>query len=318
MCNLTTSIVCELVNSQFFHLLAMLLCLLSIVWLFVRYYNSKQEVVLDRKIQLLHTLYVSGILLFFIVELITAVCVNNSRHAEIMSYVSFAATLSSLIMSIVAIIFTIVSSHQGEEQYKKIDNASDKVTDALGRFAEKTKALDESVSNFQRSSEFLSEQMTTILSKLGNIENITKEVKEQLPHQTKEKQGPDFDGSESAKVDINQLVVRIINTGSFAGNLALYACVLSKEKKRSFNVSEITTIADNVPYMYGYIILATAIGIIDAKPLNNRQIEVNDYYNGLKGLLETAISKFISSSDTNSRPNYQDSLDLIKRLFEVA
>jgi hypothetical protein len=235
-----------------------------------------------------------------------------------MSFVSFAATLSSLIMSIVAIIFSIVSSRQGEEQYKKIDNASDRVTDALGKFTEKTNALDESVSIFQSRSESLAEQMTAILYKLGTIESITMEVKEQLPHQMKEGQDDSFDGDKTSKIDIQQLNTRLVNTGSFAGNLALYACVLSKEKERLFYVSDITTIADNVPYMYGYIIFATAIGIISAITLNNRQIEVKDYSKGLKELLETALTNVINAADKNVRDNYQASLDLIKRLFEVA
>lgn len=160
--------------------------------------------------------------------------------------------------------------------------------------------------------------MTAILSKLGTIESITMEVKEQLPHQTKDAQDDNFDGAKASKIDIQQLMMRLVNMGSFAGNLALYACVLSKEKGRSFNVSEITTVADNVPYMYGYIIFATAIGIISAIPFNNRQIEVKDYSNGLKELLETALSSFINAADINVRANYQASLDLIKRLFEVA
>lgn len=315
---LATSIVDELVNSQFFHLVSMLLCILIIVCVFVRYYKSNQEVLSDRKIQILHTLYISGILIFIIIELVTAVCVNNSRHAEIMSFVSFAATLSSLIMSIVAIIFTIVSSRQGEEQYKKIDNASDKVTDALGKFTEKTKDLDSSVSIFQSRSESLTEQMTVILSKLGTIESITMEVKEQLPYQMKEGKNEGFVGDDPSKVDIQQLVNRIVSVGSYVGNLALYACVLSKEKARSFNVSEITKISDNVPYMYGYIILATAIGIIDTKPVNNRQIEVIGYYKGLKELLDTALQHFINNSDIKERVIHEESLDLIKRLFDVA
>lgn len=63
--------------------------------------------------------YISGLLIFIIIELITYVCVNNNNTDQIVDYISFASTISSLFLSVVAIIYAIVSNNQGEAQYQK-------------------------------------------------------------------------------------------------------------------------------------------------------------------------------------------------------
>lgn len=63
--------------------------------------------------------YISGLLIFIIIELITYVCVNNDNTDQIVGYISFASTISSLFLSVVAIIYAIVSNNQGEAQYQR-------------------------------------------------------------------------------------------------------------------------------------------------------------------------------------------------------
>lgn len=92
-------------NSNVIQLISMLLCIAVVVCFFIFNYNRGVDVQDSKaKVQKLHLFYISGILVFIIIELATGLCMGNAKHDDILSYVNFAATLSSLIMSVVAII----------------------------------------------------------------------------------------------------------------------------------------------------------------------------------------------------------------------
>lgn len=85
-------------------LLICLAALVWIVWLFLKY-GSKHVGSAATKV---HTLYISGIGTLIILELVVYICIKASVDKQtIMETVAFGATLSSLIMSVLAIIFTI-------------------------------------------------------------------------------------------------------------------------------------------------------------------------------------------------------------------
>lgn len=305
----------QLIQSQLFHLISMLICIGVIVWLFVRHYFQKEQEPGEGKIRHLNTLYISGILTFIIIELVTAICMDNTRHAEILSFVSFAATLSSLILSVVAIIFTIVSGNRGELQYQKLDKVSDEVKVSLASFTDKTVSLDESIERFQSLANALTNQIHEVYEKLSSLEEPIYQLKEQIL-------SPDSYVKDNKKKDggkedsFSQHVSGFISKGSFSGNLALYACVLSKEKGRAFSMSEIRENDDDEAYKFGYIIASSAMGMIATKVQDQRRIEVVNCFDGLKEMLEQALDAFVDSSpDTNSKRANQARINGIKSIF---
>lgn len=166
-------------NSNVIQLISMLLCIAVVVCFFIFNYNRGVDVQDSKaKVQKLHLFYISGILVFIIIELATGLCMGNAKHDDILSYVNFAATLSSLIMSVVAIIFTIVSGSRGDEQYKKIDNASDKVAESLAKFSEQTNVIDASISSFKSSTDALTTQMNTIIELVSGVDKTSRSVLE--------------------------------------------------------------------------------------------------------------------------------------------
>ncbi len=173
-------IIQQLIQTRLFHLISMLLCICVIVWLLVQhYFRSERENQKDR-VRLLNTLYISGILAFIIIELVTSLCMENTKYADILSFVSFAATLSSLILSVVAIIFTIVFSNRGEMQYQKLDKVSDEVKASLSSFTEKTESIDSSVDRFRDLTNSLSEQIHDVYDKLSRLEKPIFEMKDSM------------------------------------------------------------------------------------------------------------------------------------------
>ena len=91
-----------IINSDILKLFVVILAVVAIVFMFLKFRSND---VGNRKI---HIYYISGLRVFVILELITYICVNNDNATDIVSYISFASTLSSLLLSVVAIIYAII------------------------------------------------------------------------------------------------------------------------------------------------------------------------------------------------------------------
>ena len=300
-------------SSQSFQLLLMLICIAVVSCVFIRQYSKgNKDAVTDIKIHKLHTFYVSGILVFIIIELVTGLCMSDSNHSDILSYVTFGATLSSLIMSVVAIIFTIVTSNRGEEQYKKIDSASERVTESLGQFMERTDGIDKSVSAFKETSGSIVEKMNAILDELNGIKNDMSDLKRIAPMLEGSK-AKVSSPEEQGKHELDALAVRFVTVGSFSGNMALYACVLSKDSQKEFSIKDIDN-QDDFMYKFGYLVAAVATGFIGGN-ISMGQCQISFYYEPLKKMLKEAIDKYIAGQTAEIREQIKEYIQHVEDLF---
>lgn len=305
------------IESNILQLVSMLVCIAVVVCFFINKYATGKDIDdSEKRIQKLHTFYVSGILVFIIIELLTAICMGGSASPNILSYVNFAATLSSLIMSVVAIIFTIVSGNRGDEQYKKIDNASDRVTDSLKKFSEKTAEIDKSVLSFQIISGELSAKMDSLLKEMGSVHSEVSDLKKQVEPQEQMIVTADKKEEKAQNEAIKVVASRVVTIGSYTGNLALYACVLAKDSgKTSFSISSITT-PDNVNYMFGYLVAAVASGIIQGQ-ISPESCDITGYIDDLKQNVVNALDAFINKqTDENAKKAFMQSKQQIDDLFK--
>lgn len=129
-------------NSDFAKLAAILISLIALV-----YIGLKHKPV-NSTVKSLHIWYISGISVFLIIELITYIVVENTEAQNIMNYISFASTLASLILSVLAIFMTVLS---GESMNKLRDsilglsnipkNVNDAVNSTIERMQQSTKNL---------------------------------------------------------------------------------------------------------------------------------------------------------------------------------
>ncbi|RHP65414.1 hypothetical protein [Bacteroides sp. OF04-15BH] len=287
----------KLINSGILTLSVVLLAIIAIIFLFLKYRQN------DGKCKV-HMYYISGLLIFIIIELITYVCVNNNNTDQIVDYISFASTISSLFLSVVAIIYAIVSNNQGEAQYQKIDRASDKISVSVDRFS--------------LISESLSGSIDSILLKLDEIKVISSETKNAVS-QNNQKRSID---SVSASVGMDEtdnklmqkIVERYVKAGSFYGNIVLLACILSNEKKLRFKTSDI--VPDSSTYLYGYIIASAALGII-AMHIDDDYITVDSISSFLsKEILLEEINNFIEKSKPEVKEFNRNVFEKVNKFFE--
>ena len=321
-------------TSPSFNLLSILVAIVAIVFIGLKYGTSLKD-------KRLHLGYICGICIFLIVELATYICIQSDHSVEIVSYISFASTLSSLILSVVAIIYAIVSNNKGEVQYGKIDTASSKITD--------------SVSEFSKKSEELTQGLSDVLTKLGEVKNISIETRDNVSQmnraglnnpkdsQSDIKQSLSSDQVDNTTTDevekedgidiekqvveaknqasqdtIDRVVSGFVNMGSFVGNLSLLACVYSHDVNKPFNASDIfpPSSQDNNMYIFGYIIASTALGVVTAQNINGK-FQVINYYDRVKSLLEDNISAYISRTNDPSQPYNKEAYEFMRHYFEI-
>lgn len=294
MVNMLSVFWIQLLTSNAFRLVSMLICIAVVVCFFIHSYSTGSDINdKEKKIQKLHTFYVTGILVFIIIELVTAICMGTENYPDILSYVSFAATLSSLIMSVVAIIFTIVTSNRGNDQIKKLDNASDRISSTLDVFSEKATALDESVEAFKSTSEKLNEDLALVLNEIKDVKRMTFGLVE---HQQQNEEDGKKKIANNKTLDLNKVAERMIAIGSFSGNIALFACAIAAEKGHPFRIAEVASNADDASYKFGYLIAACAVGIVSGQ-INLNECHIETVAPGLKELLEKNITQFIEKSE---------------------
>lgn len=285
-------------TSQTFNLIIVLFSIITIAFLGLKYGKTVQG-------KKLHICYICGICILVIIELITYICVNNGNSTNIISYISFASTLSSLLLSVVAIIYAIVSNNKGEVQYAKIDAASDRIS--------------QSVDIFSIRSEKLSSDINSILLKLEEVKSISTDTHEAIISGS----GENFNNQEQVNTTqnlVDNIVNNYISYGSFIGNLSLLACVYSKELNIPFNADDILSPDDsqaNSMYIFGYIIASSALGIVTAQNINNK-FQVIGFYQTIKPLLIKNIVDYINKTENISAKEYNQNIyDQMKKFFSV-
>lgn len=292
-------IIDKLIDSGILTLFVVLLAIIAIIFLFLKYRQN------DGKCKV-HMYYISGLLIFIIIELITYVCVNSNDTDQIVSYISFASTISSLFLSVVAIIYAIVSNNQGEAQYQKIDGASDRISTSIDRFS--------------LMSESLSENIKSILSKLDEIRVISDETRKTVSQKNYQSHtsGQIDPAIEDKIIDPaieDKIIDGYIKGGSYYGNLGLLACVYSYEKHQPFIATEI--ISTNSDYLLGYIISSSALGIISASIDNDNRVNISMILPTIKEKLIASIEAFIDKSIGTNKDNNRELYLKLKKTFNV-
>ena len=280
----------NLINSGVLTLIVVLLSVIAIVFLFLKFRQDKDG---SSKI---HIYYISGLLIFIIIELVTYICVNNGDSDQIVNYISFASTISSLFLSVVAIIYAIVSNNKGDIQYQKIDQASGRISS--------------SVEKFSTMSENLSNDIDAILSKLEEIKSISDETR-----QTINQNFQSYANRTANKEIVEQIVDGYVNSGSYYGNLSLLACVYSYKMNRPFAPSEL--FPDATLYAHAYIVASTALGVITTHVSNDKFI-VDNVIPTLQEKTEAFIKRFIEEVSRNgAKADNQKLYDSVKKFFDI-
>jgi hypothetical protein len=223
--------------------------------------------------------------------------VNNENREQIIDYISFGATLSSLIMSVIAIIFTIVTSKHGNDQ--------------VGRINEATRQLQDAGTSLTNISDGLTEIIRSIDDKLNAVLSITTDTKQTFQRI--------IEGvNQNSQITSSGFSIEnFIDSSSFLGLLALYAACLSNKKGTAFKLEKLLVPEDSfrIGYMYAYLISASCANLIQARA-NEGVFNVSEVNKRLERLILLSVKKYIASSTENQNINL-DPFNQIRAYFDL-
>lgn len=108
-------------------------------------------------------LYLIAVLVIIIIGIAIAVFANQEN---VFNYFSFASTITSIILSVLAIFMTLISEYKNEFTKAKIDNAVMKIDDSTDKLGKLQKELKEELPNYDN----LLREIKKVLDHMNNIE----------------------------------------------------------------------------------------------------------------------------------------------------
>lgn len=248
---------------------ATLIALVAIVcdYLVERKSSNPSEGRLSKKIVKVHRNYIAGFLGFAVIMLLTAKF--GGSNEGVFTYLSFASTITSLVLSILAIFVTVHSSSDLYKQFTRIDSATDAIGKSLEKFTEVERKLESTSNN-------ISFQMTNIVNEIDKrldkrMQELSDQVESSLNQHNQainENLPKIYKEATEQVIKINQEIGQnwldgFINSMSFNGILALYSSCLSNEKTKPFKMTDF--FKGNYLYAFGILIACSSMGLILTK-----------------------------------------------------
>lgn len=223
---------------------------------------------LSKKIIKVHRNYIAGILGFAVIMLITS---NYGGPANtIFTYLSFGSTITSLVLSILAIFVTVQSSSDLYKQFTRIDNATDTIRNLSNQIGNTLKGISESEQNLANTSKNITELMEQIVSKViektkeqlqATEHNISEQISSMYVQASTAIKEHSTDSSDK-QFSLDDLRINYLNSISGTGTVALYACTLSAKHNKAFSINDLLKPFEN--YSYGFLISTTSLSFIQA------------------------------------------------------
>lgn len=205
-------------------------------------------------------------------------CTND----EFVKEVSFASTISSIILSVIAIIMTVVSNDSIGLLLHRFRDLHDDIKEVPTNLKKSLDSIENSVSQLNKVETELSELPTLLQSLINttnnNIVNLSSMIsdisyKTNMVHQTLKNglYGSKIENNPSKEFTLKELYETLIRKSSYWGNCLIYAIFYANELSvTSLSLSEFSTqIAwnnnDINKYFWGFIVGINATGLISAK-----------------------------------------------------
>lgn len=224
---------------------------------------EQTDCLMSKKIIKVHRNYIAGFLGFAVIMLITAK--YGGPNNAIFTYLSFGSTITSLVLSILAIFVTVQSSTDMYKQFSKMEDVTRSITSTSEQIKSTIVNLKETEGNLQSTSENISKQIDSLIDKIDERvktriketeDNISRQLEESLNNITQ----TDVQQIQSNAENVENVKKYFLNTTSANGLLALYACALSQDKSIPFELSVL--FSGNEPYTFGFLIACTSVAIV--------------------------------------------------------
>lgn len=302
-----------IIPDNLLHTISFIAAVVACVIIVKAFLSHKQE---DDK-KNLHLYYISGITIFIIIELATYIFVHDDNSSNLLNTISFASTLSSIVLSVVAIVHGIVTARRGAEDVASSIKASQDLKDSADCIKEisssfSNKMKDSSVeieASVNQANEIMSNVKNELFDLKCNLQELIQANKNGFEQVTQRLDGINYNDNlrqkdKKSSDDQNKLLFFLHNS-SISGCIAIYACYKASQKNdKTFKLEDLNVDSigpSQLYYFYGYIMAASALGLLDVEVKEDNTVFVRKCE--LDGeqikLLQNRLQEYVSSDDAS-------------------
>lgn len=198
--------------------------------------ESKEQNKKDKQVSIHHLYYaivIAGLIILFGILIFPY---GVSRYA--FDNVSFASTITSIVLAVVSIVYSIISGNASTGQLENVRDINSEIKKQLDGFSH----IEENISKL------VNDKVGQVQSEVKTVSEGQKEMSERINEMGKNLMLPSVpDGLKGADFSNN----------SAYGDVFLYACLLAFKKKMNFPSEIFTTSINDYNYWYGYFIALT-------------------------------------------------------------
>lgn len=215
-------------------------------------------------------------------------------NRNVLDFVSLSSALISIILAVITIIYSFYSNSQSAGQVDTLNKAAESVKNAT--------------LSYSASAESLQENINKIISAVNRVEKKT----DRLIGITSGSSSVFGKNYNFNNFNLDVYIKTYINISSPLGILAMYACILSKDRNKIWNLNLFTNESNRI-YCCGFLISTTSAGFITLNiDFDNGNVSVTDY---LPKVQEHIIS-WIDTFDFSKIEGLQDLKNDIDQYFE--
>ncbi len=249
-----------------------------------------------------HAFYILLILLAVIIGLVT---VKWNEIPNLPALITFALTVTSLVLALLAIIYAYVSNFSFQQTTAVLSRAADDVLKSAGEVRRATEQLGTQVQG-----------IPTLLKSVG--ERVEQTHTLLMEYSTK--QASNVPIVEAGSVSSKDLAERFLTNSSVTGLFGLLAMKFSIEKKKTFSLAQFAerTAVGVSDYMYGFLVAGSSAGIVSYSGGADDILgtELNDI---VAAKLEGELVRHIQTlSDPEHRTRLFTAIETTRSFFEDA
>ena len=285
--------------------------IVSLAWLVMKYLTQQGSEA--GKKPSIHLYYLIGIGALLLIELVTYILTGAGDVSRaIFDQISFASTISSILLSVIAIIYSIVSGSNGANLYVKTEEVSKQIGETLFDLRD----LSTTVEKLEKIPDDIEKHLRELKEQMQRMEEISKQTSQQLNQEVTPKidrlsekvgglvNGGDSSGARDLKGPSKEretIFRNYISRSSFYGGLMLLGCCYAGKKKKKIDLKEmISKILGEESisilwYLLGYAIASSALGILNVEFEEEKmELRVKEVYNGEGFDLEKELLNFLT------------------------
>lgn len=247
----------------------------------------------------LHHLHYIYIILILLLILVSIIAYYHSDEHDLVAQVGFAASISSIILSVLAIIVTVVSNGSMDklahgmyglrdvpaDVKKSTDDAIKKITDTTNSLNQASEENSQGIADMQKKFEELFHELEQHVAdkfqeNATNVENLKKMVNDmQANTLSLAKSMESSTSQQELQTKLSEEIVdHYMERNSNAGYAFLYAIdhYLEKNIEKPFSLQKMDEFYDDSTfsqYFYGYLILMISMSICDVNQPNKSKTE---------------------------------------------